>query len=34
VVRLASAGVFCLIEPQHPFSQGVKDLGSQIMALE
>jgi MinD-like ATPase involved in chromosome partitioning or flagellar assembly len=34
LIRLASSGVFCLMEPQHPFSLGIKELGAQIAALE
>jgi MinD-like ATPase involved in chromosome partitioning or flagellar assembly len=34
IVRLASSGLFCLIEPQHPFSQGIKEVGTKIRSLE
>lgn len=32
IVRLASSDVFCLLEPQHPFSQEIKRLGQTIIA--
>ena len=34
IVRLASADVFCLLEPQHAFSQEIKALGQTLIALE
>jgi MinD-like ATPase involved in chromosome partitioning or flagellar assembly len=34
MVRLASSDVFCLLEPQHPFSQEVKALGQTVIAME
>jgi hypothetical protein len=34
VARLASAGVFCLHDPQHPFSQGIVELGNKVISLE
>lgn len=34
IVRLASADVFCLLEPQHPFSQEIKALSQTLIALE
>jgi MinD-like ATPase involved in chromosome partitioning or flagellar assembly len=34
VARMASSDVFCLIEPEHPFSQGIKELTAKIVALE
>jgi len=34
IVRLASADVFCLLEPQHAFSQEIKALGQTITAME
>jgi MinD-like ATPase involved in chromosome partitioning or flagellar assembly len=33
MVRLASDGLFCLLEPHHPFSQEIKQLAQQIAAL-
>lgn len=30
MVRLASAGVFCLREPQHPFSITIRDIADQV----
>ena len=34
IVRLGSSDIFCLLEPQHLFSQEIKGLGQKIMALE
>jgi MinD-like ATPase involved in chromosome partitioning or flagellar assembly len=34
VIRLASAGIFCLEEPRHPFSEGIEELAQKIMGLE
>jgi MinD-like ATPase involved in chromosome partitioning or flagellar assembly len=34
IVRLASADVFCLLQPQHTFSQAIKELGRQIAGVE
>lgn len=34
IARLASSGIFCLSEPQHPFSQGIKELATKITTLE
>jgi MinD-like ATPase involved in chromosome partitioning or flagellar assembly len=34
MVRLASSDVFCLLEPQHRFSQEVKALGQTVLAME
>jgi len=34
IVRLASADIFYLQQPQHPFSQEIKMLGRKIVALE
>jgi MinD-like ATPase involved in chromosome partitioning or flagellar assembly len=34
IVRLASADIFYLQQPQHPFSQEIKMLGHKIVALE
>jgi MinD-like ATPase involved in chromosome partitioning or flagellar assembly len=34
IVRLASSGIFSLMEPRHRFSLEIKELGSKIIALE
>lgn len=34
LVRLASSGIFYLLEPSHSFSTGIKELATRIMALE
>ena len=32
MVQLASAGIFCLMYPNHPFTQKIRDLAKQVMA--
>jgi MinD-like ATPase involved in chromosome partitioning or flagellar assembly len=34
IIRLGSSDVFCLLEPQHAFSQEIKALGQTIIAME
>lgn len=34
VARTASGGVFCQESPEHPFSQGIRHLANQILAVE
>jgi MinD-like ATPase involved in chromosome partitioning or flagellar assembly len=34
VARLASADIFCLTEPDHPFSRGIAELTAKIVGLE
>jgi MinD-like ATPase involved in chromosome partitioning or flagellar assembly len=34
IVRLASADVFCLLQPHHAFSQEIKELGLKIAGLD
>jgi len=34
VARTASGGVFCQELPEHPFSQGIRDLANHILAAE
>jgi MinD-like ATPase involved in chromosome partitioning or flagellar assembly len=34
VARTASGAVFCQELPDHPFSQGIRDLANQILAME
>jgi len=34
VARTASGAVFCKELPEHPFSQGIRDLANRILALE
>ena len=34
VARTASGGVFCQELPDHPFSQGIRDLANHILAVE